>query len=126
MRNRILKVRSVILKPIFCQFCFNLYPKLRIIIIDDWSVNLCFENGYSLELRGFYTLSSQTSLNALKNLSQIKRRGKHHWRRGWRRRTQEPDEKSKMFLMYSFFYSFFMLSYCLNINLYVIFDMIYG
>jgi hypothetical protein len=140
VRSRILKVRSAILKlwstilePIFYQFCFNLclklrtaILKLRTVIIDDWSTNLCFESGYSLELRDFYTPSSQISLNTLKNWSQAIRRGEYHWRRDWRRRTQEPGEKSKIFLVYSFFYSFLMLCCCLNINLCVISVIICG
>jgi hypothetical protein len=78
---RILKVRSVILELILYQFRFNLWSKLRsailklwTIIIDDWSANLCFKSSYWLELRGFYTPSSETSLNLLENWSQARKK----------------------------------------------------
>jgi hypothetical protein len=98
------------------------WPELRTVIIKAGSANLNSKSGFSQGSKGKWITSSQTSLNTMKNLSQAKRRWEHHWRR----RTQEPGEKSKIFLMYYFFYSFLILCCCLNMNLYVIFDMIYS
>jgi hypothetical protein len=51
--------------------------KLQTAIIGAGSANLCFNSGYWLELRGFNTPSSQTSLNWLKNRSQTRKKRKH-------------------------------------------------
>jgi hypothetical protein len=134
LRNRILKVRSAILELIFCQFCFNLWPKvwsvilkLQTVIIDDWSANLCFESDYWLELRCFYTPSSQTCLNWLENWSQARKKRKNiigEEFEEWELKNRARNHRSSWCII--FFYSFFMLCCCLNINLYVIFDMICG
>jgi hypothetical protein len=102
-------LRSVILELIFCQFYFDLCSKLRTIIlklwtaiIDDWSANLYFENGYSLELRYVYTPSSQTSLDPSENISLALRRGGTWRKRRIWMRNEESDRKSTQFLVYSF------------------------
>jgi hypothetical protein len=105
------------------------WPELWIAILKitdcnywGWKRDSHFESGFLEGSKENDTPSSQTSLNTLKNWSQAKRGGEHHWRR----RTQEPGKKSKIFLVYSFFYSFLMLCCYLNMNICVIFDMICG
>jgi hypothetical protein len=98
VRSRILKVRSAILELIFCQFCFNLWPKLwsvilklRTVIIDDWSANLCFESGYWLELRGFTLFHPRHLSTDWKTDPKQKRRGRTQLKKNLKKNLKKEN-----------------------------------
>jgi hypothetical protein len=130
------KLRTAIIKLRTANslwFILEKMQKLWTTILELWTANVGLETRncsfkaiFSLELIDFDTPSPQTSLNCLERISKARKKRKNTIRGRIWRRTQEPGEKSYIFLVYYFLYSFLMLYCCLNINLDTIFDMIYG
>ena len=71
--------------------------KLQTAIIGSESANLQFKAVFSLELRDFNALSSQTSLNWLENRSQARKKRKNTIREGYEEGELKNRTKNRIF-----------------------------